>query len=132
LKNSIHHTHIFASDISKSIKFYEENFGGEVVIDMPFAGARNVFMRIGSDRLHFYDQPPKHPVRGNIHHFGILTDDIEGMVSWLRENGVALDKGITDLGSWKYVMVPAPDDILIELFQVDKTKIPAGLSSYFD
>lgn len=132
MKNSIHHTHIFASDISKSIRFYEENFGGEVVIDMPFAGARNVFMRIGGGRLHFYDQPPKHSVRGNIHHFGILTDDIAGMVEKLKANGVQFNKDVTDLGAWKYIMVPSPDDILIELFQVDKTKIPPELEDYFE
>jgi hypothetical protein len=29
-------------------------------------------------------------------------------------------------------MVPAPDDILIELFQVDKTKIPSSYVDYFE
>jgi len=32
---------------------------------------------------------------------------------------------------WKYVMVPAPDDVLIELFQVDEEKLPPGLTDYF-
>jgi hypothetical protein len=29
-------------------------------------------------------------------------------------------------------MVPAPDGILIELFQVDKTKLPQKLVDYFE
>jgi len=29
-------------------------------------------------------------------------------------------------------MVPAPDDILIELFEVDKNKIPTEFLSYFE
>ena len=99
---------------------------------MEMAGARNVFMKIGNGRLHLYDQAPKNPVRGNIHHFGIQTDQIEDIVDRLRSDGVNLKKNITDLGFWKYVMVPAPDEILIELFQVDKDKIPEQFHSYFE
>jgi catechol 2,3-dioxygenase-like lactoylglutathione lyase family enzyme len=128
----IHHVHIFASDIEKSIKFYEEFFGGKVILDAELAGARNVFMKIGNGRLHFYDQPPKNPAKGSIHHFGIQTDDIEEVVSKLISRGVVLKKGISDLGFWKYVMVPAPDEILIELFQIDRTKLPPKFVDYFD
>ena len=128
----VHHVHIFATDIDKSIKFYEEFFGGTVILDSELAGARNVFMKIGHGRLHFYDQTPKNPGRGSIHHFGIQTDNIEEVVDKLRLGGVTLRKGITDLGFWKYVMIPAPDDILIELFQVDKCKLPPIFDEYFE
>lgn len=57
----IHHVHIFASNIEKSIRFYVDFFGGKVVLDEKLAGAHNVFIRIGSGRLHLYDQPPKNP-----------------------------------------------------------------------
>jgi len=132
LVNHIHHVHIFASDIGRSIKFYEDCFAGKVILDMELAGARNVFMRIGNGRIHFYDQPPKNPVRGSIHHFGIQTDDIQGIVNKMKSNGVVFKRGITDLGFWKYVMVPAPDDILIELFEVDKNQIPSEYLDYFE
>ena len=128
----VHHVHIFASDIDKSIRFYEEFFGGSVVLDTELAGARNVFMRIGKGRLHLYDQPPKNLDRGSIHHFGIQTDDIEEVVNRLRSGGVVLKKGMTDLGFWKYIMVPAPDEILIEIFQVDRTKLPQQYLDYFE
>ena len=128
----VHHVHIFASDIDKSLHFYKEHFGGVVVVDAEFAGARNVFMRVGSGRIHFYDQPPRHAGRGGIHHFGIQTDDIEGTVARLKNSGVKFTKNITDLGVWKYIMVPAPDNILIELFQVDKAVVPRELRDYFD
>lgn len=128
----VHHVHIFASDIEKSLAFYRDLFHGEVVLDQDFAGARNVFMRVGRGRIHFYDQPPKFSGRGSIHHFGIRTDDIDAAVARLRAAGVPLRKDIADFGVWKYIMVPAPDDILIELFQVDKTKIPDSLTEYFE
>lgn len=47
-------------------------------------------------------------------------------------NGIVFTKGITDAGFWKYIMVPAPDNILIELFEVDKRAIPAEFLSYFE
>ena len=62
--NHIHHVHIFSSDLAKSIEFYQKAFGGEAVLDVTVAGARNVFMKIGGGRLHFYDQPPKYSGRG--------------------------------------------------------------------
>jgi catechol 2,3-dioxygenase-like lactoylglutathione lyase family enzyme len=132
LVSHVHHVHIFASDIDKSIKFYEEFFGSRVILDSELTGARNVFMRIGNGRLHLYDQPPKNPGKGSIHHFGIQTDNIEEVVNKLRSGGIVLKKGISDLGFWKYIMVPAPDEILIELFQVDKTKLPPQYLDYFE
>ena len=132
MNNHIHHVHIFASDINRSIKFYEECFGGRVALDSEFAGARNVFMRVGAGRIHFYDQPPKNLVRGGgIHHFGIQTDDLEGLVERMKSLGVEFRKGITDSGFWKYVMVMAPDEILIELFEVDKSELPPEHADYF-
>ena len=132
ITNHIHHVHIFASDLKKSLQFYQENFGGKVILDAEFAGARNVFMKVGNGRLHFYDQPPKHSGRGSIHHFGIQTENIKAMVTKLKLNGVVFQKGITDFGHWKYIMVPAPDDILIELFEVDKSKFPSQFKDYFE
>ncbi|MBA4392667.1 MAG: VOC family protein [Desulfobacca sp.] len=128
----VHHVHLFAADVNKSIEFYTTGFGGKVVADLEMAGARNVFIRIGKGRVHLYDQPPKHRVRGNIHHFGIQTDDLEGVVERLKSKGVTFQKGIADFGFWKYIMVPAPDEVLIELFQVDTAQLPNELVDYFE
>ena len=51
--NHVHHVHLFASDIEKSLEFYRDAFGGKVVLDENMAGARNVFMRVGTGRIHF-------------------------------------------------------------------------------
>lgn len=128
----VHHVHLFASDLERSAAFYRDHFGGEVVLDAELAGARNVFMRVGRGRIHFYDQAPRRPGRGSIHHFGIQTDDIKGTVARLVAAGVPLTKGITDLGVWKYIMVPAPDEVLIELFQVEEQLLPPELRTYFE
>jgi catechol 2,3-dioxygenase-like lactoylglutathione lyase family enzyme len=131
MRNSLHHVHAFASDVDASVRFYTEVFGGEVVFDAVLAGARNVFIRIGDGRLHLYDQPPRHSGAGSIHHIGIRTDDIAGMVNTLQRNGVQLRKPVAELGGWRYVMVPAPDGVLIELFEVTQEKLPTQLAGYF-
>lgn len=130
--NHLHHVHIFASNLNESIKFYQDSFDGKIILDMELAGARNIFMKIGNGRIHFYDQPPKFSGRGSIHHFGIQTDDIQGAVRKLKEKGILFNKDITDAGFWKYIMVPAPDNILIELFEVDKKQLSSDLQNYFD
>ena len=130
--NHVHHVHLFASDLEKSLKFYRDAFGGKVILDENMAGARNIFMRIGTGRIHFYDQAPAFSGRGSIHHFGIQTDNIEGVVEKLKVMGFPFTKGITDIGAWKYIMVPAPDNVLIELFQVNKEVIPEHYRDYFD
>ena len=39
---SLHHTHLFASDVDRSIGFWRDHFGAVVLVDTVFAGARNV------------------------------------------------------------------------------------------
>ena len=121
-----HHAHLFASNIDASLKFYQEMFGAEILADVLMAGARNVFVAIGQGRLHFYDQPPKDQGRGAIHHLGIQTDDLGALVAHMKAKGVLFRKEIADFGFWKYVMVLAPDNVLLELFQMVKEKLPEG------
>lgn len=131
MTNSLHHVHTFASDVEASIRFYNEVFDGEVVFDETVAGARNVFIRVGSGRLHLYDQPPRHRGPGSVHHIGIQTDDIPGVLGRLAARGVVPRKPVADFGFWRYVMVEAPDGLLIELFEVTADAVPEGLRGYF-
>jgi catechol 2,3-dioxygenase-like lactoylglutathione lyase family enzyme len=128
----VHHVHLFASDINMSLDFYKTFFGGEIIADFEAAGARNIFMRVGTGRIHFYDQAPKNPGRASIHHFGIQTDDVERDYALMKAQGVSFIKDVVDLGIWKYIMVPAPDDVLIELFEVNQAACPPEYLKYFD
>ena len=127
----VHHVHLFASDIEKSLTFYKTFFGGEVILDMEIAGARNVFMKVGTGRIHFYDQAPKIVGAGSIHHFGIQTDDVERDYQRMKAAGFDFNKEVVDLEYMKYIMVPAPDNVLIELFEVNKVVLPAEYQDYF-
>lgn len=127
---NLHHAHLMASDIDATIAFWREGFGAEIVYDMEFAGARNVFMAVGTGRIHLYDQPPKTTERSTVHHLGLQTDEIETVVERLRGMGVS----VTDIRrepTAVYAMAEGPDRLLLEIFQPDPTDMPAELASYF-
>ncbi|MFW9998564.1 MAG: VOC family protein [Candidatus Hodarchaeota archaeon] len=123
MKTSLHHAHLFTSNLDKSIKFYQDMFGAKVLFDLKMAGARNVMISIGSSKINFYDQPPKDQGRGAIHHLGIETDDLEALVTHMKNRGFQFIKEIKIFGPLKYVMAGAPDNVLLELFEVVKDKL---------
>ncbi len=123
MKTSLHHAHLFASNLDKSIKFYQDMFGAEILFDLKMAGARNVMITIGSSKINFYDQPPKDQGRGAIHHLGIETDNLEALVLHMKDKGFQFIKEIKNFGPLKYIMAAAPDNVLLELFEVVKDKV---------
>ncbi|OPY84583.1 MAG: Glyoxalase/Bleomycin resistance protein/Dioxygenase superfamily protein [Smithella sp. PtaU1.Bin162] len=129
--NNFHHAHLFAADINASLKFYQEMFGGRIVADIEMAGARNVFLQIGRGRLHFYEQLPRDEGKGAVHHLGIETDNLPELVAHMKSKGVKFRKEIADFGFWKYVMAPAPDNVILELFQPVRDKFPSSLPADF-
>ncbi len=124
MKTSLHHAHLFASNLDESIKFYQDMFSAKILFDLEMAGARNVMIQIGSSKINFYDQPPKDQGRGAIHHLGIETDDLESLVEHMKNKGFKFIKKIKKFGPLKYVMAAAPDNVLLELFEVVKDKLP--------
>jgi catechol 2,3-dioxygenase-like lactoylglutathione lyase family enzyme len=114
---SLHHAHLFATDLAASIRFYRDMFGAEIVFDETVAGARNVLLRLGQAQLNSYEQPPKDGGRGAVHHLGIRTNDLHGLVAHMRSKGFEFRKPITDIGTLRYVMAMAPDGVLLELFE---------------
>jgi len=129
---SLHHTHLFASDVDCTIAFWRDHFGAVVLVDTGFAGARNVFMRVGEGRLHLYDQAPKHAGAGTVHHLGIETDELDALVGRLKVAGIS----VTDVrrhAEGDYAMAEGPDGLLLELFQPHAGRLPAALieSGYF-
>lgn len=111
------HVHIFASDLAATVDFFRRMLGAAVVWDEPAAGVRNVRLALGRGHVHVYDQPPRRERGGAIHHLGVATDDLEGLVARMREAGFAFRNPIRDDGAFRYVMIAGPDDLLIELFE---------------
>jgi len=123
MRNSLHHAHLFASNVDESIKFYSEMFGAKVLFDLEMAGARNVMIQIGASRINFYDQSPKDQGRGAVHHLGIETNDLKALVEHMKSKGFQFINKIKNFGPLKYIMTVAPDNMLLELFEVAKDKL---------
>ncbi len=126
-----HHAHLFASDLDAAIAFYRRWFGAEVAWDGIFAGSRNVFLRIGSGRLHFYAQPPRDHGRNAVHHLGIRVRELEALVDRMREGGVKITSAIRRHLEGTYLMLEAPDGVLLELFEPDPAGLPDAAVRYF-
>ena len=132
MAEDLHHVHLMTEDIDRTVAWWCDMLGGKVIHDGDFGGARNVFMRIGSGRLHLYDQKPRDQGKGAVHHVGIRTDDLAALERRLRAAGVEFRGGIHDFGAWKYIMCPAPDNVLLELFEVDTGRLGGDAARYFN
>lgn len=128
---SLHHAHLMASDLAATIGFWCEGFGAEVVLDTEFAGARNVFLRVGVGRLHLYEQRPRLRGAGTVHHLGVQTDELAPLVRRLQERGVSVTE-IRREPVADYAMVEGPDGLLIEVFQPNPDALPPEVRSFFE
>jgi len=117
MRIGLDHVHIFASDVAATVDFFRTMFGAQVVWDEAAAGVRNVRLALGAAFIQVYDQPPRAPRGGAIHHLGIETDDLDGLVAQMTARGFRFRNPVRDEPKFRYVMISGPDDLLIELFE---------------
>lgn len=127
----LHHAHLFASDIDATVAWWCQHLDAKVLHDEVLAGARNVFIGVGTGRLHIYDQPPRDQGRGAIHHLGIRVGQLREVWARLQVAGVTSRGGLREHDGWRYVMISAPDDILLELFEFDDPASPTNRNGRF-
>ena len=111
------HVHIFATDLAATLDFFGTMFEATLVWDEEAAGVRTVRLRIGDAFIHVYEQSPKAPRGGAMHHVGIATDDLDGLVRRMKHRGHVFRNAIREQPKFRYIMTAGPDDLLIELFQ---------------
>jgi len=117
MRVSLDHAHIFASDLPATVRFFETMLQGSVVLDERLAGVRGVRLQLGRAFIQVYDQPPKAPRGGAVHHLGVETDDLDALVAQMRSRGFEFRNPVRTEETFQYVMIAGPDDLLIELFQ---------------
>lgn len=118
MKIDLHHVHLVTADIRGFCDFFATHFDAEVVFDDSIDGDRNVFLRVGSGRIHLFESkkaPDRH--RNLFHHIGLLIDDLDELVHGLRADGVDVTD-ITAVPGGGFAMATGPDGLLIELFEV--------------
>lgn len=128
---SVHHTHLMASNLDASLEFYRRWFDAEVVADFDYAGARNVFVAVGSGRLHFYEQPPRSTERNAVNHIGLVIEGLDALADAMKAAGVSLPKDVQRFPDGNYLMVEAPDRVLLELFEPNWQTASPKMSAWF-
>ncbi len=120
----LHHAHLFATDLDATLAWWRTHMGAEVLFDGVLAGARNVLLAVGTGRLNIYDRAPKRPGGGTIHHLGIRVAGLRDAWRVLQEAGISSPGGLREHPGWRYVMIEAPDGLLLELFEFDDPGAP--------
>jgi catechol 2,3-dioxygenase-like lactoylglutathione lyase family enzyme len=127
----LHHVHLFTGDIDRTVDWWVTHLGATVAFDGIMANSRNVFLRVGDGRLHLYDQRPRGQDRNALHHVGIRVEDLARLVAGMEAAGLEFPNPIREFGGWSYIMCMAPDNVLLELFQVDEEALTGPLKDYF-
>lgn len=117
MRIGLDHVHIFSKDLPVTVEFFQRMFDATLVWDEDAAGVRTVRLRLGNAFIHVYEQPPKAPRGGAMHHVGIETDDLDQLVARMKSNGHEFRAAIREHPKFRYLMTAGPDDLLIELFQ---------------
>lgn len=117
VRTGLDHVHIFSSDLSATLEFFQTMLDATLVWDEDAAGARTLRLRLGNGFVHVYEQPPRAPRGGPMHHIGVETDDLDALVARMKAKGHEFRNTITEEPKFRYVMTAGPDDLLIELFQ---------------
>ena len=128
----LHHVHIFASNASVTVEWWQRNLGAVVSYDGEFGGARNIFMKVGLGRINIYDQQPRGTSSGAYHHVGIRVEGLADLRDRMTANGVDFRSDIREFGNWRYLMCSAPDNVLLELFEVDIDDMSPELADFFN
>ena len=120
----LHHVHVFASDIDHTLGWWQRHLGARVLFDGKLEDARCVLIGVGSGRITIYDQPQREPGWGAAHHLCVRVADVRTRWQRLQASGVTSPNGIREQNDWRYVVISAPDDVLVELFEFDDPSSP--------
>ena len=81
------HVSVSATDLEKSVRFYKDFFGMEVVPSPDFSGPVR-WLRVGNLQLHLFLDGDPAPAR---HHFALDVDDFEAAYRRAEELGIRDD-----------------------------------------
>ncbi len=126
----LNHVSVNASDMERSIGFYERLLGAERIATPDF-GFPVQWLALGDTQLHIFDRaddPPTH------HHFGVEVD-IDGLIAAYR---MCEDLGNFDQATFSHHLIGLPGDVvqlyvrdpsgnLVELDAVGASRLPDDL-----
>jgi catechol 2,3-dioxygenase len=121
-ETKIGHVHLKVTDLERSVAFYRDVLGFELVARMPdaaFLGAGGYHHHIGLNTWHSKGTGPAPVARAGLYHFAILypsRKELARALKRLLEHGVQLD-GVADHGVSEALYLHDPDENGIELYR---------------
>lgn len=123
---ALNHIHLRSTNPRKTAAWYVDMLGATIVRETEAPTGVTVGVDIGGTRLNVSSPAPdQNPPRGSaevhlgLEHFGLQTDDLEGLLARLQPKGLEVLEPLRALPTgMKIVFVRAPDDVRIELMQV--------------
>ena len=119
----IGHVHLKVSDLERSIAFYRDNFGFDVMSrfgpQAAFLSAGGYHHHLGLNTWESFGGPPPQPGTTGLYHFAILYPNRKELARALRrllDNGVSID-GASDHGVSEAVYLHDPDGNGIEIYR---------------
>lgn len=123
----LQHVHLMASHLDRTIAFYKTWFDAEVIWDGDYAGARNIFMKIGIGAMHLYEQPPRGIGKNAVHHLGMQVVGLDELYGRMKAAGLKIPNPIRrpgGPGTSGYFMLEGPDGVVIEVFEPGALRKP--------
>ncbi|MGA2959247.1 MAG: VOC family protein [Thermodesulfobacteriota bacterium] len=122
--DGLDHVHILCGDVAKSVRYFEEVFGGRVESRGELRGFPMIRMDVKGVFLNLMGTDPKAAAlevgkgsRG-LDHFGFKVKDLEKTVEDLKKKGarISAGPGVTPAGV-KFAFIDGPEGIRIELVE---------------
>jgi catechol 2,3-dioxygenase-like lactoylglutathione lyase family enzyme len=113
-----------ATDIDKSVDFYRDRLGFSVEKHNPAK-----FAELVREDLHLFLNAPGagsagkaggDPQPGGWNRFMIVTDDLDGLISRLRQAGASFRGEIAEAGAGRQILLQDPSGNVVELFEYAK------------
>jgi catechol 2,3-dioxygenase-like lactoylglutathione lyase family enzyme len=111
---AVHHVSVNVTDAAAGIAFYTDVLGGTLRDDRPDLGIAGAWIDLGATQVHLIESkvPPNFG-----QHFAILVEDLDDVVSELRERGLEVGEPMGIAGNRQtFILDPAGN--AIELHQV--------------
>lgn len=136
----INHTAVSVADMERSLTFYRDLLGMELIFDSDVADAadlsavvgmaeargRVVWLRVGDGMLELWQWdhpggrplPPDYcPADRGVTHFALEVDDVDALHRQVIEAGFSATTEPRDLGLHKTTYIRGPDDEIIEILE---------------
>ena len=110
----IHHVAINVNDVDEAVAFYTKQLGLSVRADRPDFGVAGAWLDAAAQQVHLVQAAPPGSAG---QHFALQVDDLDTVITELRESGVEVTDGFA-VGSGRQAFLNDPAGNTIELHQV--------------